>query len=108
MVVSAAVEANARYVVTGDRGLLEFATQSPCPIVSPRQFWEEILPRSLAVTLTYPVFVFEDLPGRRYYSVEVEGYDCVALFTSAQAVEVYRERNLAIKASPSLPSPPRM
>ena len=93
MVVSAAVEANARYVVTGDKGLLEFAPQSPCPIVSPRQFWEEALPRSLAVTLTYPVFVFEDLPGRRYYLAVVEGHDCLALFTSAQAVELYRQRN---------------
>lgn len=38
MVVSTAVEANADYIVTGDKGLLEFDPQCPCPIVSPRQF----------------------------------------------------------------------
>ena len=42
MIVAAAIESGAKYIVTGDKGLLEFGLSSPCPIISPRQFWEEL------------------------------------------------------------------
>jgi predicted nucleic acid-binding protein len=90
--IAAAVEAAAQYVVTGDKALLGFSAQSPCPIVTPRHFWDESLPRSLAVTLTYPVFVLEHVPGLRYYTVGVENHDCLAVFTNPHAAEFYRRR----------------
>jgi putative PIN family toxin of toxin-antitoxin system len=46
MVVAAALEGNAQFIVTGDKGLLKFGASSPCPTVSPRQFAQESLPRS--------------------------------------------------------------
>src|SRR5262249_36640474 len=45
MLFSAAVESNADHIVTGDKLLLGFTWPGPGRIVSPRQFWEQELPR---------------------------------------------------------------
>src|SRR5438046_2290050 len=43
MLFAAAIESDADYIVTGDKALLQFAWNGPGRVVSPRQFWEEIL-----------------------------------------------------------------
>ncbi|HKI35461.1 MAG TPA: putative toxin-antitoxin system toxin component, PIN family [Gemmataceae bacterium] len=43
MLFSAAVEATADFIVTGDKALLSFAWGGPGNVVSPRQFWLEEL-----------------------------------------------------------------
>ncbi len=42
MLFSAAVEATADFIVTGDKPLLSFAWGGPGKVISPRQFWLEL------------------------------------------------------------------
>ena len=41
-IVAAALEGGAEILVTGDRDLLMAADESPFPIVSPREFWNQL------------------------------------------------------------------
>lgn len=90
---SAASESDADYIVTGDKPLLSFVWNGRARIVSPRQFWQEELPRDVIRALSYPVFAFEDITGTGAHAVEVEqGESCVALFTTQEAAELFRRK----------------
>jgi len=44
MLFAAAIEANAAYIVTGDKPVLGFNWDGPAKVVSPKRFWEVELP----------------------------------------------------------------
>lgn len=94
MLFSAAVEADAHYIITGDKPLLDFKWNGPGRIVNPKQFWETEFPQQFLQHLGWPLLSFEDLPGvKQVYVIDPKGGRYLALFTTQQAAETYRRKN---------------
>ncbi len=102
MLFAAAVEAEADYIVTGDKVLFDFVWNGPGKVVNPPQFWEELRRRPV-FDLSLPVIILDDLSGSRFQTIESDGQTCLALFTSQEIAERYCRQNNVLAQNRLLP-----